>query len=80
MNLRDQLKSTKIIKGESIQEYFTRVSQFKEQLEAIEDKIDEIELVMATLNGLSRPWDFFIYTMTIYTIYATNESLKFDVL
>ena len=33
-------------KGESIHEYFTRFSQFKEQLEAIEDKIDEIELVM----------------------------------
>ena len=41
-------------KGESIQEYFTRVSQFKEQLEAIEDKIDEVELVMDTINGLTR--------------------------
>ena len=35
MNLRAQLKSTKTSKGESIQDYFTRVSQFKEQLEAI---------------------------------------------
>ena len=41
MNLRAQLKSTKTSKGESIQEYFTRVSQFKEKLEEIEDKIDE---------------------------------------
>ena len=40
MNLRAQLKSTKMSKSESIHEYFTRVSQFKEQLEAIEDKID----------------------------------------
>ena len=30
MNLRDQLKSTKMSKGESIQDYLTRVSQFKE--------------------------------------------------
>ena len=29
MNLRAQLKSTKMNKGESIHEYFTRVSQFK---------------------------------------------------
>ena len=60
MNLRAQLKSTKMSKGESISGYFRRVSQFKEQLEAIEDKIDEIELVMNALNGLTRPWDSFI--------------------
>ena len=41
MNLRAQLKSTEMGKGESIQDYFTRVFQFKEQLEEIEDKIDE---------------------------------------
>ena len=34
MNLRAQLKCTNMSKGESIHEYFTRVSQFKEQLEA----------------------------------------------
>ncbi len=58
-------------KGESIQEYFTRVSQFKEQLEAIGDKIDEDVLVMTTLNGLTRPWDAFIQT-----ICARKEKLK----
>ena len=75
MNLRSQLKSTKMRKGESIHEYFIRVSQFKEQLEAIEDKIDEIELVMTALNGLTRPWHSFIQT-----ICARKEILKFDVL
>ena len=60
MNLRAQLKCTNMSKGESIQEYFTRVYQFKEQLEAIEDIIDEDELVMTTLNGLNRPWDSYI--------------------
>ena len=55
MNLRDQLKSTKMSHGESIQDYFTRVSQFKEQLEAIEDNLDEDALVMTTLNGLITP-------------------------
>ena len=63
MNLRAQLKSTMMNKGESIQEYFTRVSQFKEQLEEIEDNIDEYELVMTTLNGLTRPWDSYIQTI-----------------
>ena len=64
MNLRAQLKITNMSKGESIHEYLTRVSRFKEQLlEAIEDKIDEIELVMTALNGLTRPWDSFIQTI-----------------
>ena len=56
MNLRSQLKSTKMSKGEPIQYYFTRVSPFKEQLEAIGDSLDEDELVMTALNGLTRPW------------------------
>ena len=41
LNLRTQLKNTKMQKGETIQDYFSRVSQFKEQLEEIGDKLDE---------------------------------------
>ena len=55
MNLRAQLKSTKMSHGETIQDYFTKVSQIKEQLEAIGDKLDEDELVMTALNGLTIP-------------------------
>jgi hypothetical protein len=73
MNLRTQLKNTRMKKGESIQEYFSRISQFKEQLEAIGDTIDEYELIMTTLNGLTRPWDAFIQT-----ICARTEKQKFD--
>ena len=60
MNLRAQFKSTEMKQGESIQDYLTRVSQFKEQLEAIGDSLDEDELFMTSLNGLTRPWDYFI--------------------
>jgi hypothetical protein len=67
MNLRTQLKSTRLQKGETIQEYFFRIFQFKEQLEAIEDTIDEYELVMTSLNGLTRPWDAFIQTICART-------------
>ena len=49
MNLRAQLKTTKMSHGESIQDYFTRVSQIKEQLEAIGDKLDEDEMVTTEL-------------------------------
>jgi hypothetical protein len=73
MNLRTQLKNTKMQKGETVQDYFSRVSQFKEQLEAIGDNLDEDELIMTTLNGLTRPWDAFIQT-----ICARKEKLQFD--
>ena len=60
MNLRAQPKGTNMRKGESIQDYFTRVSQLREQLSVIRDTLDEDELFMTTLNGLTRPWDSFI--------------------
>ena len=47
-----------------IQDYFTWVSQIKEKLEAVGDKLDEDELVMTALNGLTRPWDSFTSTAT----------------
>jgi hypothetical protein len=73
MNLRTQLKSTRMQKGETIHEYFSRISQFKEQLEAIGDTLDEDELIMTTLNGLTRPWD-----ALIQTICAKKDELHFD--
>jgi hypothetical protein len=72
-NLRTQLKNTRMQKGESIQEYFSRISQFKEQLEAIGDTIDEDKLIMMALNGLTIPWDAFIQMAC-----ARTEKLKFD--
>ena len=60
-------------KGETIQEYISTISQFKEQLEAIDDTIDEYELITTKLNCLTRPWDAFIQT-----ICARKEKLHFD--
>jgi hypothetical protein len=73
MNLRTQLKITRMQKGEIVKEYFSRISQFMEQLEAIGDTLDEDELIMTALNGLTRPWDAFIQT-----ICARKEKLHFD--
>ena len=46
-----------------IQSYFTRVSQIKEQLVAVEEEVENEEVVIATLNGLSGSWDSFIQGM-----------------
>ena len=37
-----------------------RVSQIKEQLEAVKEKVKNAEVVMATLNGLPGSWDSFM--------------------
>ena len=47
MTLRNELKN-----AETIQSYFTRVSQIKEQLEAVDEEVKNAEIVMTTLNGL----------------------------
>ena len=41
MTLRNHLKSVKAQKSETMQSYFTRVAQIKEQLEAIGDMVEE---------------------------------------
>jgi hypothetical protein len=73
INLGTQLKNTNIQKGETLHDYFSRVSQFKEQLEAIRDNLDEAKLIMKALNGLTIPWDAFIQTMC-----ERKEKLHFD--
>ena len=60
MNLRNLLKNVKVQKSETMQSYFTSVSQITEQLEAIGDMIEEVEVVMTTLNDLPRDWVSFI--------------------
>ena len=38
----------------------TMISHIKQQLESIGGTVEEVEVVMTTLNGLPREWDFFI--------------------
>ena len=60
MRLRNQLKNVKIHNSKTIQFYFTRVAQIKEQLEVVEEKVEDGDIVMTILNGLPRSWDSFI--------------------
>ena len=54
------MKNVKIQNAETIQSYFTRVSQIKEKLEAVDEEVENANIVMTTLNGLPRSWDSFI--------------------
>ena len=54
MTFKTQLKDVKMQMSESIQSYFTRISQIEEKLEAIGDNVEETEAKITTLNGLPR--------------------------
>ena len=54
MILRTQLKDVKMQMSESIQSYFTWISQIKEKLESIGDNVEEVKEEITTFNGLPR--------------------------
>src|SRR5271168_3760792 len=60
MSLRNSLKNMKMTKGESVHDYFSRIHQIKEHIEAIVENVDSEELAITAMNGLTRPWDAFI--------------------
>ena len=66
----------KIQNAETIQSYFTRVSQIKEQLVAVEEEVENIEVMIATLNGLPGSWDSFIQGMYARSDYFQKDSGK----
>ena len=73
MTLRNQLKSVRAQNSETMQSYFTWVAQIKDQLEAIDDMVEEEEIVMTTLNGLPRDWESFIWG-----IFSRRKLTKFQ--
>ena len=71
MTLRNQLKNVKFQNAKTIQSYFKSVSEIKEQLEAIDEEVENAEIMMTTLNGLPISWDAFIQG-----IYARKKLVK----
>ena len=47
----------------------------RKQLEAVDEEVENAEIVMTTLNGLPRTWDSFIQG-----IYARKKLVKFSIL
>jgi hypothetical protein len=52
-----------------------RISQLRDQLQAIEEIISEKELVNIVLNGLPKTWDAFAAGMNTRKEYPTFEEL-----
>jgi hypothetical protein len=60
---------------DNITSYFVRISQLRDQLQAIEEIISEKELVNIVLNGLPKTWDAFAASMNTRKEYPTFEEL-----
>ena len=73
LTLRHQLGNVTINKSETIANFFTRISQIKDQLAAIGDPVEDVELVTTTLNGFPPSWDPFVQG-----ICARRKLPKFD--
>jgi hypothetical protein len=61
MVLRERLRSSKMAKGEGVVPYLTRLTQIRDELAAVGEKTEDVELVRVALNGFSKSWDVFVH-------------------
>ena len=62
--LRSQLHTIKMKRLESVDSYFTRVVEIKDQLGNVVEEIPEKELFIYILRGLSNAWESFVQSVT----------------
>jgi hypothetical protein len=75
MSMKNELHDMKMNDDETITSYLVRISQLREQIQAIEEIISEKELVNIVLNGLPKTWAAFAASMNIRKEYPTFEEL-----
>jgi hypothetical protein len=75
MSLKNELRDMKMNDEDSITSYFVRISQLRDQLQAIEEIISKKELVNIVLNGLPKTWHAFATSMNTRKEYPTFEEL-----
>jgi hypothetical protein len=63
MSLKNELRDMEMNDDDNITSYFVRISQLRDQLQAIEEITSEKELVNTVLNGLLKTWDAFFASM-----------------
>jgi hypothetical protein len=73
MSLKNELRDMKKNDDDIITSYLVRISQFRDQLQSIEEIISKKELVNIVLNGLPKTWDAFSTSMNKRKEYPTFE-------
>ena len=75
MSLKNELCDMKMNDDDNITSYFVRISQLRDQLQAIEEITSKKELVNIVLNGFPKTWDAFAASMNTRKEYPTFEEL-----
>jgi hypothetical protein len=75
MSLKNELHDMKMNSDDTIKPYFVRISQLRDQLQAIKEIISEKELVNIVLNGIPKTWDALFTSMNTRKEYPTFEEL-----
>jgi hypothetical protein len=78
LTLKTQLQSTKSTKGDKVAILFIKISEIKEQLEAIGEIMFDRELVLSTLNNLPKHWEPFLQSISGREILPTFDRLWID--
>jgi hypothetical protein len=59
IDLRKQLRGTKMAEGEGVIPYLTRITQIRDELAIVGEKTEDLKLVCIALDGFTKSWDVF---------------------
>ena len=62
--LKTKLRFLKMEKGETISEFFTKISQIRDQLQVAGVRVDEDDLIQTVFDGLPSSWETFLSSVT----------------
>jgi hypothetical protein len=60
MVLRENLDSLKMSRSDIVTSYLTKITQIRDELGVVGEKVENQELVRTTMKGFSKPWDAFV--------------------
>ena len=75
MSLKNELCDTRMTMDDTISSYFVRISQLRDQLQAINEAVLDKEIMIIAFNGLPRSWDAFASSMNTRKDFPTFEEL-----
>ena len=78
--LKKQLHSLKMEKDETIATFFSKISQIRDQLMAIGDKVEYDDLVQTVFDGLPASWETFLASVNGREFQPNFKSLWHDCL
>jgi len=60
MILRNKLSSVHMYRSDNVTSYFMRITQVRDQLAAIGEKVNDVEVLNMALNGFPKSWEPFV--------------------